>query len=263
MNFDLKRVKLEEDEKIYLANVLNMPEYADWNLSNISKLNLELGYLDIIEKNYFSAKIKLSNVAFIDIHLVNCFNSSFSRFLDYDIQNCLAPILSDNEPLIQRYAKLRYTTTYIDGRTDQVKPLTMDEMVIKGESAIGCNTIQFFMENNKEGIERNLNLYEIFKTKILRMGKTVELDFEFFKALHVGDKSKMEELLEKLVSLKVLKRKFDNPILNQYIALPALGYAKLAWRKGIEVDINSPLIPKELLPIQPLDYYEIPYDFLK
>ena len=41
------------------------------------------------------------------------------------------------------------------------------------------------------------------------------------------------------------------------------GYTKLAWRKGIEVEVNSPLISKELLPIQPLDKYEIPYDFLR
>jgi len=214
----------------------------------------------ISEKDNIGSKIHFNICGLLDEFLITKFND---RLLDYGIHHICLAILSDNEPFIQRYAKLRYHTTYIDGRTDQVRPLTMDEMVLKGESAIGCNTIQFFMENNMDGIERNLNLYEVFKTKILRMGKTVELDFEFFKALHFEDKTKMEELLEKLVSPKVLKRKFDNPILNKFIALPALGYAKLAWRKGIEVEVNSPLVPKELLPIKPLDNYEIPYDFLR
>ena len=257
---NLYQENIEGQSKL-LERLSNRPE----SISDNTYLNLwfcqeSFAVKKISEKDHVGSKKHFNLCGLIDEFTITKYND---RLLDYGIHHICLAILSDNEPLIQCYAKLRYTTTYIDGRTDQVKPLTMDEMVLKGESAIGCNTIQFFMENNNEGIERNLNLYEIFKTKILRMGKTVELDFEFFKALHVGDKSKMEELLEKFVSPKVLKRKFDNPILNQYIALPALGYAKLAWIKGIEVDINSPLIPKELLPIQPLDHYEIPYDFLK
>ncbi|MFC4263902.1 Imm49 family immunity protein [Ferruginibacter yonginensis] len=54
-----------------------------------------------------------------------------------------------------------------------------------------------------------------------------------------------------------------NDIHAQYVSFPALGYAKLAWLKGIEVEVKSHLVPKELLPIQPLEKYEIPYDFLK
>lgn len=37
--------------------------------------------------------------------------------------------------------------------------------------------------------------------------------------------------------------------------------AKLAWRQGVKVEVNSQLIPKEILPIKPLDNYEIPYNF--
>ena len=45
--------------------------------------------------------------------------------------------------------------------------------------------------------------------------------------------------------------------------MPALGYAKLAWLSGIEVDIDSPLVPKELLPLQSNEKYDDSYDFLK
>jgi len=81
--------------------------------------------------------------------------------------------------------------------------------------------------------------------------------------LKVGDKGKMEEVLEKLTSPVIHKKRNDNNILNQYISLPALGYAKLAWRKGVEVEVRNKLVPKELLPIKPLKNYEIPYEFLK
>ena len=46
-------------------------------------------------------------------------------------------------------------------------------------------------------------------------------------------------------------------------SIHATGLAKLAWIKGIEVEINHPLLPKELLPINPNKEYFIEYDFLK
>ncbi len=180
-----------------------------------------------------------------------------SRLLDYGLHHISYVLLSDNEPLIQRYAKLRYQK----GKNAE---LSMDEMVLEGESAIWCNTIQFFMSNDNVGVERNLNIIE---TKTSHMGskKVWDLmkdDYEFYKALHATDKARIEEILDKLVSPKIHKKRNDNVVLSQYISLPALGYAKLAWRKGIEVEVHSPLVPKELLPIEPLISYEVPYDFL-
>jgi hypothetical protein len=141
----------------------------------------------------------------------------------------------------------------------------MDEMVLDGEGALFCNTIQFFMENNNEGVERNLNIFELKPKKTYKKSKTLELDYEFYKALYAENKGKIEELLEKMTSpkSKFHKKRNDDPVISQYISMPALGYAKLAWRKGIEVEVRSKLIPKELLPIQPNEHYDIPYDFLK
>ena len=259
-NIDKKINELNNDINFHLLKIVKTPDYANSSLFWIMNANSLLGWFSFIQENLSQAKQHFFNIGLIDIHLVEIYND---RFLDFDISRCLLPILSDNEEMIQRYAKLRYKTKYIDGRTDKWKDLTMEEMVLDGEGALLCNTIQFFMENNSEGIERNLNIYELKKTKVLRRGKTLELDYEFYKSLYIGDKGKMEELLEKMTNAKFHKIRNDSPILSQYISLPALGYAKLAWRKGIEVEVNSPLIPKELLPIQPNEKYEIPYDFLK
>ncbi|MEL6537488.1 MAG: Imm49 family immunity protein [Bacteroidota bacterium] len=89
------------------------------------------------------------------------------------------------------------------------------------------------------------------------------LDFKFFQALSNRSKNDCEAILEELTSIKIHKTRNDNGVISQYVSQPALGYAKLAWRHGLEVETNSPLIPKELLPIQPLEEYPIPYDFLK
>jgi hypothetical protein len=209
--------------------------------------NLINGELNLLKYNF--------NVSgLIDELQIKKYNS---RLLDYGLNSITYCILSDNEPLVQRYAKLRY-------QRGTNAELSMDEMVAIGELPIWCNTVQFFMANDNDGVERNLNIIETKTLKNLpKKEEGLKDDYEFYKALHIGDKAKMEEVLEKLTSPKIHKKRNDNPILNQYISLPALGYAKLAWRKGIEVEVKSPLVPKELLPIAPLDHYEIPYDFLK
>ncbi|MCY1554464.1 hypothetical protein D9M68_910380 [compost metagenome] len=40
-------------------------------------------------------------------------------------------------------------------------------------------------------------------------------------------------------------------------------FAKLAWRKGYELDVDTPWIPKEWLPIRPNETYEDPWLFMK
>ncbi len=207
-------------------------------------------------RNYLSKEVKQF---FFVCGLLNEYSlSKFNeRFFDNGLSRISYAILSDNETLIQRYAKLRY-------QKGENAILSMDEMVAQGESAIWCNTVQFFIENNKDGIEKNLNIIETKTLKNLpKKEKALIDDYEFYKALHHNNKSKMEEILEKLTSPKIHKQRNDNPILNQYISIPALGYAKLAWRKGVEVEVKSNLVPKDMLPIQPLEKYEVPYDFLK
>jgi len=244
-------------EKKIIQNFYAQKDFEDWHLSTLSKLYADLGCYFFIEKDLMQCKQNFNNVGLIDLYLTEKYFKSHSRFLEFDIPRCLLPILSDNEALIQRYAKLRY-------QRGANAELSMDEMVAIGELPIWCNTVQFFMANDYVGVERNFNIIETKTLKSLsKKEEGLKDDYEFFKALYISDKSKMEEVLEKLVSPKIHKKRNDNPILNQYISLPALGYAKLAWRKGIEVEVNSPLVPKELLPIVPLEKYEIPYDFLK
>jgi len=209
---------------------------------------------NITQQNFLDARRCCNTCSFLDEYRLRRYND---RFLDYGLHHISYAILSDNEPLIQRYAKLRY-------QRGTNAELSMDEMVSEGEMPIWCNTVQFFMVNDTAGVERNLNIIENKTLKKLpKKEEGLKDDYEFYKALHFKDKSKMEEILEKLVSSKIHKKRNDNPVLSQYISHPAIGYAKLAWRYGLELDINSPLVPKELLPIQPLDKYDIPYDFFK
>jgi len=205
-------------------------------------------------KNLDKSKGYLSICGLLDVYQINNFNS---RLLDYGLNHITYALLSENEELIQEYGKLRY-------QRGENAELSMDEMVAEGEMPIWCNTVQYFMVNDIAGVERNLNIIENKTLKNLpKKEEGLKDDYEFYKALHYKNKPKLEEILEKLVSPKVHKKRNTNPVLSQYISHPALGYAKLAWRHGIEVEVDSPLIPKEILPIRPLNKYEVPYDFLK
>lgn len=244
-------------EKKVIQNFYSQKDFEDWHLSTLSKLFSDLGYFYLITDEISKSRNAFNTVGYIDIYLTEKYSKSHSRFLEFDIPRCLLPILSDNEILIQSYSKLRFQKT-------EGNELSMDDMVSKGESPIWCNTIQFLMGKNFEGVRRNLNILEtITLPKLSKKEELLRIDYEFYKALLEKDKNKCEEILDQLVSPKIHKKRNDNPVLNQYVSQPALGYAKLAWRHGVEVEVNSTLVPKELLPIVTLDHYEIPYDFLK
>lgn len=253
-------ISIEEDIQNYYPIAKKWIDITEINPLELKYTGLKIRFLEIDyaiksikDKDWGLAKQHFFTAGLLDEVAVSKFNNNqFSYGLPYTSY----PILSDNEKLIERYSMLRYEPWG--------KMKGMDENVLLGKSDIWCNTVQFFMVNDNEGVERNLNIIETKTLKsLLKKEEGLKDDYEFYKALYASDKTKMEEVLEKLVSPKIHKKRNDNPILNQYISLPALGYAKLAWRKGIKVEVNSPLVPKELLPIQPLDLYEIPYDFLK
>jgi hypothetical protein len=241
--------------------LLKINELTSSQILNLKACNIAYAVNSLInERNVTRAKQFYFNGALLDAY--NIINHQ-SKLLDYsDISYTL---LSDNwNYLEKKYSKLRYSSYYIDDKTNEETPLLMDEMILHGDSAIWCNTIQLFMAKDFEGIDRNLKIIET-KTlaKLPKNQKELRIDYELYKAFLLKDKAKCEMLLEQLVSPKIHKKRNINGVLSQYVSQPALGYAKLAWRLGIEVEVDSPLIPKEILPIEPLDNYEIPYDFLK
>ena len=81
---------------------------------------------------------------------------------------------------------------------------------------------------------------------------------DFFSLLLAKDKVGLENLLLE----KAKNDKTDNPWIEGLIAPIPTIEAKLCWLKGIEVEIDHPLLPMELLPFKPLEHYDDVYDFL-
>ena len=90
-------------------------------------------------------------------------------------------------------------------------------------------------------------------------------DHEFYVALADKNIKGMKEALDKLLELKFAKRAAKDTLLHFdfYLQPQVLIYAKIAAIHGFDLGIDSPIAPKELIDINPLAEYKIPYDFMK
>lgn len=91
-----------------------------------------------------------------------------------------------------------------------------------------------------------------------------QADSRFHIALATGDASSMEAALTELVDPKLMRRRSreESGYTQNLICTAAVVYAKIAWWHGFRVEVDSPWIPAEWLPIAPLDDYEDPFTFM-
>lgn len=118
---------------------------------------------------------------------------------------------------------------------------------------------QLVMLNKIDEVAQRL---EQAKTQVKKQQRQALIEGkDFFSLLLARDKAGLEKLiLEKAQNDKTTEH--DNPWIGGLIsAIPTIE-AKLCWLKGIEVEIDHPLIPMELLLIKPLEHYDDVYDFL-
>lgn len=81
---------------------------------------------------------------------------------------------------------------------------------------------------------------------------------DFFSLLLKKDKDGLQALVESQANIKSA-----NELEGQSLAGFAVIHAKLCWIRGIEVQIHNPLVPMALMPIEPLETYDVEYDFLR
>lgn len=81
---------------------------------------------------------------------------------------------------------------------------------------------------------------------------------DFFSLLLKQDKEGLQALIENQAKIKSV-----HELEGQFLAGYAVIHAKLCWYRGIEVQIENPLVPMALMPIEPLDTYDVEYDFLR
>lgn len=187
-----------------------------------------------IDQDIRLAKLYFYNGGLLDILLTNKYNE---KILDYGILRFGYAMLSDSQELIHQWANLKHSNF---------------ENTVNNGSSTPIYLIQCAIKDDWKEYERGIAIMHAKSVPKFKMG----LDAEFFLALAERNKEKLAQILMEFVSPKVHNARNKHQILiGEFISQPAIVYAKLAWLKGIEVEVNSPLVPKELLPIAPLSEY--------
>ena len=200
-------------------------------------------------KSYFVER----NISVTKQRMYNCgrlldMRDNHNEDMRIDLQGAVFPmILSDSSELIKRFGKWKYDEYNFGFRT--VSMTTFLQKLLGGSK----------LEATKE--------LELYKQHRLQYGKkeakVYEQDPSIMLGLINGDKDLIKSGIEWLISKPVHhKRCTYDTFISKLISYPATAYLKAAWIKGYQVEVNSPLIPMDLMPVQPLEKYVVPYFFM-
>jgi len=234
-NNELEYHLSNEEEKDRVASINDLISYIKEN--GIKKNYLSGLYNDYYYKGFYeffiNKNIKEAKQCFylagrfLEMY-INLYNETISGLSPF----ILGAFLSDNIILIKRICRFE------------------DDININNNFPM---VIQAIVRNDYNEAKKIINN---FKLKLFDTDKT------FFIALMNEDIKVMEDMIVKMVSKEHKKRVNRGWIYENTFSEHALFYVKLAYIKGYKLDINHPLIPMELVEVNPNDeYWE--YDFMK
>lgn len=177
---------------------------------------------------------------------------------DYLTEDLLWPLLSDNEEVIdwyrQNHAMYHPENPSIAGG-DKDNPKSW--MYYRYQSWLALNAK---WDELGERCERILAMQDEIKKD-----RSYLIDHRFYLALARGDQAAMESVLLEKCDPKNRKLRYDQEsgFTNNFIVSYATMFAKLSWRHGYELDVDTPWIPKEWLPVRPNAKYEDPWPFMQ
>ena len=214
----------------------------------------EAWYEYLVENNIENSKEAFSNCAKIDLEICS-FNNS--NIFEYKRDSPIYAILSDNLEVINSFAKVDYSI-----KTSPKKIKTHKELVKNGKSNIYIDTIIKSMNKDYSGLSNNLKTMESTFLK-LKKNDLIKVDYDFFNGILNKNKDVIFESINTLVTKQHKKRNLKSSIYRDLVSQPAMGYAKIAWVNGFELEFDSPLIHNALLPFKPNNNYSEKVSILK
>lgn len=166
----------------------------------------------------------------------------------------LYALLSDHEEIIRWYSQNKASYLIKGKSKDRDNP---NQPAFHGYQAL--------LALNAEWDELRKRCEQVLSMEIKKDRKYL-IDHRFYLGLANGDLVGMEAALTELTSSKIARvrnHEMAFGLTENLIATHATIYAKIAWRYGYKLDINTPWIPKAWLPVQPLETYDEPWDFMR
>ncbi|MBF0786246.1 hypothetical protein E4T80_12305 [Muribacter muris] len=239
-NFELfKRIKLIDD---FGGNVFfSISTLADYHSAFASKSLLENNLSGFKENAFVAGFLRiLSKYDFQWAY--NGYNTRFFALI----------LLSDNPTLLD----------YLVTHRDEIVDLSVPYDRTDARAFFNANTLLALTGDWQLLKERALTFLNDEK-KARNYLKRVP-DHEFYVALADKNVEGMKEALSKLLDIKLAKRAARETLLHFdfYIQPQVVMYAKIAAIHNFNLGIDSPIAPRELIEINPLPEYKIPYDFM-
>jgi hypothetical protein len=176
---------------------------------------------------------------------------------DYLTEDLLRPLIGDNEEVIEWYRRFSLPYELPKDVSGGDKDDPKNWMFYRYQSWLALNAR---WDELGERCERILAMQEEIKKD-----RSYLIDHRFYLALAKGDKAGMTAvLLEKVTPKERKTRQLQQSgitwdLIDSYATL----FAKLAWRAGYELELDTPWIPQEWLPVRPLQTYEEPWPFMQ
>lgn len=246
----LKRCDKSINKLPYFLNLINT-NFASYRSCNISMFNMN-------ELNWHKEYLYHHDIKATKQRIYNC-----GRLLDmrgggrnnkmyHDLLgDVISMLLSDSQELLELFKAWEYD--------DYTHPNS------KGSRIVSMTTfVQKLLRGNPKEISQEYELYLQHRNQ--RYSETsfyaFEKDPQIMKGFIEGDKDAIVDGLNWIVSERAFEVR-QNMGACRYFSYPATAYLKVAWILGYEIEIDSSLIPMHLMPIQPLEKYEVPYFFME
>jgi hypothetical protein len=253
MNEEMIRQKMlpykEERLKTSLANHYIKEKNikaADRELKNDTYLIAKY-YLMLGEK-YEEAKYWLSVSAMMHEYYNKTYNEPW---VPAPILNLLS--ISDHTEVLLRLCKMRKIEYYQDSG-GQLGWTNANYQIIEGDWE-GLKDTVVYLKNIRGS-------YTVFDRP--------ELYLSLLEGFINKDQCLIESVLDEFETPDEIEKRKKQDEAPAFVSILTLAMAKQAWRHGIQVwqyhdqlTLNHPLVPKELVPYEPLKEYSIPFKFLK
>lgn len=177
------------------------------------------------------------------------FEQAYSQGFDL-----LYPLISDNQELLHWHSQYQLSNFFFDRKAPRaLNPEKYEYHSVQPRLAL--------QKDWETLVERS----EFILKNPPKKNKYYLIDHQFYIALAKGDTVAMEQAIHELVSPKVARHRnnelqwgLEERLINGWGVI----LSKLAYHLGYELNIDSPWIPQEWLPVEPLAEYKLPYEFL-
>ncbi|WP_448699771.1 hypothetical protein ACFGVR_21930 [Mucilaginibacter sp. AW1-3] len=191
-----------------------------------------------IEHDYLKAKNLFYKAAAVADFMYRKFDR---RVIDSGLYQMSYALLSDNKDLIDRYSVMKNPINHETGIGYQLP-----------------NAMQNILLDQWDKLDWNIHCLERF-VKMPRFNSLTGV-VDVLNGFKQKDAGLLEEGLKQLLST-YKKRREGDPLIYKFFSIDTSGFTKLAWIKGYQIDLKTPLVPIELMPVNQLEHYET-YDFL-